>query len=449
MRRKGLVLLLVFCLVAVGCGRPVDAPPTEPSSGSDSTGVNGGAPGDGNAPGTGEAPGAEEPPPAGTEENPTPDNGDGQTPGDKANEGTGSAPTVNPGDGTGGGGQSSGQNRPPKPPTPVREPGKEPPRVEVRGIYLTQYTVAYRSAFEALLNLVERTELNAMVINVKDDEGFITFEVDDPVARAAGAITQTLGDVKALTADLDRRGIYSIARVVTFKDHWTASAYPDMAVHSTAGGIWHDHNGVAWLNPYSMEAWDYNVRIAKAAAQAGFREIQFDYVRFPSDGNMDLVLYPQSDERSKAEVIGDFLAYARAELAPYGVWVSADVFGLVTSVSDDMGIGQNLEEVARGVDYISPMVYPSHYTPGNLGVPNPNAMPYDTVYRSMLDAAGRLEGHPEVTVRPWLQDFSWGHPYGPDEVRAQIQAVYDAGYKEWILWNAANVYTEGALQPAP
>ena len=321
-----------------------------------------------------------------------------------------------------------------------------PPRVEVKGIYLTQYTIQNPGVYTELLNLVERTELNAMVINVKDDDGLITFQVAEPVAVKGGAVTEALGDVRTLLADLERRGIYTIARVVTFKDPRAAAANPQLAAQRVGGGLWRDYNGVAWLDPYNREAWDYVVRIAKAAALAGFKEIQFDYVRFPTDGNLELIVYPKRDGRAREQVIGDFLTHARKELRPYGVWVSADVFGLVTSVSDDMGIGQKLEEVARGVDYMSPMVYPSHYARGNLGIPNPNAAPYQTIYRSMLDAKVRLNKFPHVTMRPWLQDFSWGHPYGPDEVRGQIQAVYDAGYKEWILWNAANVYTEAALQ---
>jgi len=326
-----------------------------------------------------------------------------------------------------------------------------PRRVPVRGIYLTSATAANPARLKELLGLVERTELNAMVINVKDDWGNITFDWDHPVAKAAGSVHSDLGDIRTLTGQLREKGVYSIARVVTFKDAYVPKARADLAVEQVGGGIWRDYNGVPWLNPYSHAAWDYLVAIARAAALGGFDEIQFDYVRFPTDGNLDAILYPGKDGRKREQVIADFLQYARKELRPFGVWVSADVFGLVTSAADDMGIGQRLEEIADGVDYISPMVYPSHYTPGNLGVPNPNAMPYDTVHRSLLDAKERLvkTGHSEaVLMRPWLQDFSWGYPYGPAEVRTQIEATYDAGYQEWLLWNAANVYTEAALKAA-
>ncbi|HWI61682.1 MAG TPA: putative glycoside hydrolase [Symbiobacteriaceae bacterium] len=326
----------------------------------------------------------------------------------------------------------------------------QPPRTPVKGIYLTSYAATHTDMFDPLLSLVERTELNAMVVNIKDDWGNVTFSFDHPLAAGAGAIHADFKDLKAFTSLLRSKKIYSIARIVTFKDSHVPAYRPELAVHSTRGGIWRDYNGVSWLNPYNRQAWDYPVDIAKGAALAGFDEIQFDYVRFPTDGEMSTLSYPGKDSRERQQVIGDFLAYARKELHPYGVWVSADVFGLITSLYDDLGIGHHLEEVSAGVDYLSPMVYPSHYIPGNLNLPNPNAMPYETVYRSMMDAKGRWEKAGltgKVTMRPWLQDFSWGHPYGPAEVRAQIQATYDAGYNEWILWNAANVYTEAALKP--
>lgn len=326
-----------------------------------------------------------------------------------------------------------------------------PPRVQVKGIYLTSYSASNPERFSELLGLVERTELNAMVVNVKDDWGNITIDTDHPLAKAAGAVNPDLGDGKQFTETLRSKGIYSIARIVTFKDAFVPKVRPDLATASTAGGIWRDYNTVTWLNPYNRAAWDYVVDIGKAAAMAGFDEIQYDYVRFPTDGPMSLLAYPGKDDRAQQQVIADFLAYARKELHPYGVWVSADAFGLVTSLYDDLGIGQHLEELSASVDYLSPMVYPSHYIPGNLNLPNPNAMPYETVHQSMLDAKARWEKAGltgKVMMRPWLQDFSWGYPYGPNEVRAQIQATYDAGYDQWLLWNAANEYTEAALQPA-
>lgn len=319
---------------------------------------------------------------------------------------------------------------------------------EVKGVYLTAWNAANPGFLAGILNLIDRTELNAVVVDVKDDSGRVTIATDEATAVAAGAVRPFLTDPQAFTADLHERGIYAIARIVAFKDPIVAPANPDWAVHSAGGGIWRDWNGVAWLNPYNREAWDYVIRIARAAAEAGFDEIQFDYVRFPTDGDLSATRYPGADGRAYQQVVADFLAHAREELAPYGVLVSADVFGLVTSVRDDMGIGQRLEEIAGATDYVSPMLYPSHYERGNLGLPNPDAMPYETIYRSLVDARDRILAaglDTRTAVRPWLQDFSMGHTYGADEVRAQIQATYDAGYTSWMLWNAANQYTEAAL----
>lgn len=327
-----------------------------------------------------------------------------------------------------------------------------PPRVTVRGIYLTAPSAGDPVKFGELLALVERTALNAMVIDIKGDEGQITFPVAHPLSLSVGAVQPDIKDMVTLMTLLREKQVYTIARIVTFKDAMVPPRRHDLAVAHQSGGIWRDFNGVPWLNPYNPKAWEYIVEIAKAAAVAGFDEIQFDYVRFPTDGNLSAIRYPGKDNRSRARVIADFLAYARKELRPYRVWISADVFGLVTSTADDMGIGQRLEEISDAVDYLSPMVYPSHYEKGNLGVPNPNAMPYETVYRSMLDAQERWDKAGQtgkVIMRPWLQDFSWGYPYGPREVRTQIQATYDAGFSEWMLWNAANVYTEAALEEQP
>ncbi|MBP2018509.1 hypothetical protein J2Z79_001924 [Symbiobacterium terraclitae] len=342
---------------------------------------------------------------------------------------------------------------PTAPPAPTPPDGAPkapviPSAAEVKGVYLTAWNAANPAFLEGILGLIDRTELNALVVDVKDDSGRVTIATDEATAVAAGAVVPFLPDPRAFTDGLHARGIYAIARIVVFKDPIVAPAHPDWAVHHASGGIWRDWNGVAWLNPYSREAWDYVIRVARAAAEAGFDEIQFDYVRFPTDGDLSATRYPGADGRPYEQVVADFLAHARAELAPLGVLVSADVFGLVTSARDDMGIGQRLEESAGAVDYLSPMLYPSHYERGNLGLPNPNAMPYETVFRSLEDARERIAaaGLSERTaVRPWLQDFSLGHTYGPAEVRAQIQATYDAGYSSWLLWNAANVYTEAAL----
>lgn len=319
-------------------------------------------------------------------------------------------------------------------------------RVYARGIYATAYTAARGQRWEDLLHLIGQTELNAVVLDVKSDWGSVQYNTADPAALAAGAPDGTLPDLRRLLLDLRRRRIYTIARVVTFKDNYAPRRWPELGVHRAGGGLWTDYRGLTWLNPYSRAAWDYVLGIAEEVARLGFEEIQFDYVRFPSDGPMAQVVYPGADARSREQVIGDFLRYARERLEPLGVWVSADIFGIMLSVPDDQGIGQRLEEMAAGPHILSPMVYPSHYGPGNLGLPNPNADPYETVYRALRDARERL-GAGAPILRPWLQDFSWGHPYGPAEVAAQIRAVRDNGIEEWLLWNAGNVYTQEGTLP--
>lgn len=329
-----------------------------------------------------------------------------------------------------------------------------PPAVNVRGIYVRDATLG-TPRLDELIALVDRTELNSMVVDVKSDWGPLTYRSTNPLAIDLGEQGGAVPDLGALIGRLHQHKMYVIGRLVVFKDHTLARSRPEWMLKNTAGGVWTGYGGGTWIDPTNRSAWRYLVSIGKEAAAAGIDEIQFDYVRFPSDGPVEQLVYPAMGGRSKGQVIAEFLAYARKQLHPYGVRVSADVFGLVTSVRDDMGIGQHLEGVAAGVDYLSPMTYPSHYAGGNLGVAWPNNAPYTILRHSLGDAIGRLKaaGLTGVQVRPWLQDFTYGNAgnpavtYGPPQVRAQIQATYDAGARSWMLWNAANVYTEGALHP--
>lgn len=319
--------------------------------------------------------------------------------------------------------------------------------VEVKAIYLTGFSAGNKKRFEQLLNLVKSTELNAMVIDIKDENG-LTYNSKVPLAEETGSNTNRIPDLENIVNILNENNIYPIARIVVFKDRILPANMHELAVKHKDGGIWKDRKGIPWADPYNKKVWEYNIDLAEEAARLGFKEIQFDYVRFPSDGNLNDIVYDNYNGLSRSETICEFLNYARERLAPHGIYVSADIFGLVNSAQDDMGIGQVLEDIAESADFICPMVYPSHYAPGSYGIQNPDAAPYQTVYASLNHAVrrlGKLESKKAV-IRPWLQDFTLGHRYGAEEVRAQIKAVYDAGLKEWILWNPSNYYNIGALK---
>lgn len=329
-------------------------------------------------------------------------------------------------------------------------------RVKVKGIYMTGNTVAYKERFDKLIDLVKTTEINSVVIDVKDDTGLMTYSSGLPDVAFTGANKNVrIKDINEIMKILRDNNIYAIARIVTFKDRTAGDRYANMAVKNTSGGIWRDRSGMSWLNPYNKDSWSYIVSIAEEAAVIGFDEIQFDYVRFPTDGNTKIIDYGSSAKgKSKAEAIAEFLAFGRERLEKKGVVVSADVFGLVTTATDDMKIGQHLESIAGSVDVICPMVYPSHYGKGSYGVTEPDFEPYKIVNKSMEVAQGRINAIKGVSrkavLRPWLQDFTASYlprykRYGPAEVRAQIDATYDAGAEEWLLWNAGNKYTAGAL----
>jgi hypothetical protein len=327
------------------------------------------------------------------------------------------------------------------------------PRPEtIRGLYANAWAAGSRGRMEELIDIARRTEVNALVIDVKDATGYISHRTEVPLAHQIGATEEVrIGDLPGLLDRLEYEGIYPIARIVIVKDPIVAEYRPEMAVQDTAGGVWVDSKGLVWLNPYSTEVWDYHLDIAREVALMGFPEVQFDYVRFPDapQADLDRALFHGANGRSKATVIRELLEYARAELDELGVQSTADVFGVTTTARRDVGIGQVWESFIDVVDVALPMVYPSHYWEGSFGYEVPTAYPYEVVRRAVSDAvdrSARVDG--AGLTRPWLQDFSLGEPlYGGAEVRAQIQATYDAGVDEWILWNPGSKYTESALEP--
>ena len=337
----------------------------------------------------------------------------------------------------------------------------EPYKVDrkVKGIYMTGHSIGYRERFEKTLEMTKQSIINAWVIDVKDDYGTLTYQSSIPMVKEVGADKMVkVKDFYEIMELLREDDIYPIARIVAFKDRQAATARPDLAIKSRDGSVWRDRKGDAWLNPYNRESWDYLVDIAREAAEKGFKDIQFDYVRFPTDGDRSIIDYGEIGQReSMADTIAGFLEYAREELREYGVYVSADVFGLVTTVSDDMRLGQHLETLVPATDMILPMVYPSHYALGTYGVAIPDKDPYTIVYTSMKRARERVEDMDtegrKAILRPWLQDFTASYlgagyyqRYGKGQIQAQIKATYDAGLDEWILWNAGNQYTWEVLR---
>lgn len=315
----------------------------------------------------------------------------------------------------------------------------------VRGIHLTSWVAGSSKIRSAIDKLLDETELNAVVIDVKEYEG----EVYIPgvtLANENKTFVKAIPDVKDYIASLKGRGIYTVARIVVFKDNLMAGKKPQWGVQSAEGGLWKDRKGNAWLNPYSKEAWSYNLDVAQRAVELGFDEIQFDYIRFPSDGNTRDCRYGTAYSSTTSQgALNGFLEEANRRLKPMGVNLSIDVFGLTTTAIHDMGIGQKILDMAKWVDFVCPMVYPSHYAKGEYGIADPDAAPYRTVFMSMSGARKRM-GEVSSKLRPYLQDFSLEHHYGQKEVSQQIQAAYDNDIGEWLLWNPRCVYTKSALK---
>lgn len=326
---------------------------------------------------------------------------------------------------------------------------------KVRGIYVTG-PMAGSAAMDGLITLVDETELNAMVIDVKNDDGNITYKMDMDSARETGACVNYISDMEGLMVKLKEHHIYTIARVVCFKDPYLAAAKPELALKKPDGTPVTDANGLAFVNPYREETWEYIVDVAIAASELGFDEIQFDYVRFPIGADADAADYGVDlNTYTKEQAITGFLSYAAERFGEENIVFGADVFGtIIGSETDVERVGQNYRTLGETVDVLSPMVYPSHYANGVFGLDVPDAYPYETVLAALQGSGKELETVGEVdraVVRPWLQSFTatWvdGHiPYEGEEIRQQIQAVYDAGYEEWILWNASNRYSAEGLE---
>jgi hypothetical protein len=337
---------------------------------------------------------------------------------------------------------------------PIQKPAyPNNPRVAAKGLYATLYTAASATRLNALLRMADSTDVNALVIDVKDDRGHLLFPTEAARRFHPTAKRPLLKDVAPLIRRLQEHKVYPIARIVTFKDPSYTAAHPEKAILDPASGQpYKSRDGLTWATPYDREFRAYNLAVAREAARAGFREIQFDYIRFPDVSRSRRLDYRDSSGQSKAHTIQSFLLEARGQLAPLQVYVAADIFGLVCTVSDDMNIGQYWEAVSNAVDYLCPMMYPSHYGPDVYGFPVPDREPYGVIAHGLDDALERNRNlATPAQLRPWLQAFtaSWvrGHrSYGVAEVQAQIRACRERGIDSYLIWNPSNRYTAAAYR---
>jgi hypothetical protein len=317
-----------------------------------------------------------------------------------------------------------------------------------KGLYLSFYGIGYRGIRESALKLIEETELNALVIDVKGDRGMIPYKSAVPLAaEVGGQQIITVREIGELMKSLKARGIYTIARITVFKDNPLALAKPELAVKTQDGGIWRDRENLAWVDPFKKEVWDYNIEIAIEAARHGFDEIQFDYVRFPDTSGLQFSMPNTQENRVKA--ISGFLAEAKNRLTPHNVFLAADIFGYVCWNLNDTWIGQKLEDLVSNLDYLSPMLYPSGFQYGIPGYRIPVVNPQEIVYRSLKRAQERTQLAP-TRFRPWLQafrDYAFDKRYFKDkEIRDQINAATEFGSGGWMLWNPSNVYSSSGLK---
>ena len=330
--------------------------------------------------------------------------------------------------------------------TPVRSaavvsPFRAPLPEEIRGVHVTGPLMTLTGKLDSFLAM-KKDGLNTIELDVKDETGNVAFVKGAPALALRDHAARRYYDPAEVVRKVHKAGVYLIGRVVSFEDPITSVAHPELAIHRSDGSLWRTNGGLGWLNPYSRAVWKYDVDVAVAAAKAGFDEIQFDYVRFPSDGDLSVIRYPGRHAQPMGETVAAFLRYAVGRLHPFGVRVSTDVFGL--SATRDLGIGQFPGRISRFVDTIYPMVYPSHYTSGEYNIVNPDSRPGTTVAYSLRDFRAKLRGRTTKLI-PWLQDFSLGRTYTLTDVQDQIQAARLEHTKGFMLWNAAGLYTVKAL----
>lgn len=348
------------------------------------------------------------------------------------------------------------------------EPAAEhiPTPAAVKAVYMSQCAAGTPSFRKDLIKLIDSTELNAIVIDIRDYTGKISFPVNDPLLKDYVSDACGASDMKEFVQELHSKNIYVIGRITVFQNPAYTAAHPDQAVQKKSGGVWKDYKGLSFVDVGAKPYWETVVALAKESYLLGFDELNFDYIRFPSDGPMSEASYSWDEGKTKPEALEEFFKYLHEQLEPLGVATSADLFGMVTTNTDDLNIGQVLERALPYFDYISPMVYPSHYPKGFHGYSDVNANGYNIVHFSMSEAVRRTKAtttgiasfaftrigtstpalyekppYPADKMRPWLQDFDYPVDYTPAMVAAQIQANEDAGLDSYMFWDPANKYS--------
>lgn len=319
---------------------------------------------------------------------------------------------------------------------------------QVKGIYMSQCVVGTPSFRERLVKLIDTTELNSVIIDIRDYTGKISFTTDNPILKDMVSDACGASDMKNFISELHDKNIYVIGRITVFQNPYYTKAHPEQAVQTKGGGVWKDNKGLSFVDVGAKPYWDTVVELSKVSYEQGFDEINYDYVRFPSDGPMSQVVYSWGKGLTKADALKEFFQYLHDKLEPTGAILSVDLFGMTTSNYDDLNIGQVLENAAPYFDFVSPMVYPSHYPPTWSGFKNPAANPYEVVKIAMQKGVERLKamGENPLKLRPWLQDFDLGATYDKEKILAQIKATYDVGLNSWMLWDPKNLYTIEALK---
>lgn len=321
----------------------------------------------------------------------------------------------------------------------------------VKAIYMSSWIAGSQEAREKMLKRFAGTEVNTIVLDIKDTSGKIVIKLNSPTLAKYQSDESRVSDITEFVDDLHQRGYYVIGHIAVFQDNYLAQTRPDLAMRRKDNNeIWRDKKGMAWLDVSQQEVWDYNISLAREAYSAGFDELNFDFVRFPTDGDLSQIRYRNYDptKETRVEALEKFFVYLHDNVKDIGAPISANVFGMVMTNDDDLGIGQTVGNIAPYVDYIAPMLYPSHYPKGWNGYKNPATVPYKVVKISLDSGIKKVEalGLSKNMIRPWLQDFDLGATYTADMVRAQHQAVSDAGLSSWLMWDASNKYTLSVYQ---